>query len=342
MSSISPTVNEYSLGSDVHLDGRRASPSFLKEWYSCPFKWFMGYLAPHPEHQDTHGLATVGATATPLLMGSIWHDLMFGFRWSGWRDGVDTGEYSAEAAVEYAQAQASTRAGEWESAEASTTSMDLLVSMFHEYVASRGPDDWRMLGDGNGVPLVEREFTTPIGPDDRYEVIVKPDAVARTGAGLVVCPEYKTASARFLGMSMRNNRVGPQAHAENLVMHRHCPADRFDGVMFEYAVKDRGKKSELPRFQPDVVSMTEAELALWEAGTVRTMDEIAAASANWRELVAGGADPMVAAHHLFPMSGKATEQCWAFNRECDCFTWCHGGHEIGPGALRRYVPKRRR
>lgn len=338
-----PGIDVYR-GSDIHLGGRRASPTYLKAWYGCPFKWFMQYLAPWPGAEVTDdepraGLTPLGHTSKHLLMGSLWHAGMLAYRLSGWRDGADSGEYDLAAVQATVQAmfEAQCAAGEW-NPEESPEGIDTVQRLLRNYHNQDIAQTVRVLADSAGLPLLEREFQVPIGCADdgspRFLVCVKPDMLGQRVEGdYYQSTEYKTASARYQGKSAQSNRVSDQAHAEVAALHRLRPGEKFYGVVFEYAVKDRGAKSTLPEFVPDPVTKTEPALDLWRRQTERTLSIIADASANYRDLVVAGVPPFDAAHSLFPMQGKHTEGCWAFFRECEFFTWCHGGFEHGPGRL---------
>ncbi len=77
--------------------GSRFGAHFLMAWRTCPQKWFYQYKRPHPT-EGGEGIRT-RRTASPLIVGSMFHDGIEAYYHSGFK----TGEYDIEAALSSAR-----------------------------------------------------------------------------------------------------------------------------------------------------------------------------------------------------------------------------------------------
>lgn len=346
------TPNTYK-PSSLHLSGLTASSTYLETATRCEFEFFLSYIMPHPDHSDSAGLQTLNKSDA-LLFGSLWHEAMYGYRLSGWKstppvtgpiqdyEGVtwaDTGTYDTQATLDYIRERATEMAGEFESDSVQEEVVTAVSALFLKWVAEKDPvTDWRVAASPQdpSVPLLEFELTVPIYG---FLYTVKIDSGITTAEGYFQINEYKTSKAAWLSTAQREAAMSIQGRGEALALYHNFPHLDVDGVRFSYAVKDRGKKSDLPTFPWIKLDFTQGQLALFRDNLERWLFTIESRVQSYERLLGPGVSALEAGHRVFPMSGMSNKNCYRYGRPCQFFDYCSQAGSGPSLALHQFLPK---
>jgi hypothetical protein len=303
--------------STLPAGGNTISTSSLDCWDTCPWLWFLTYLAPPPD--GTNGDPTEGQglswpwTALPLFIGGLWHDILYWFR----AEGPDT-------ALEHGRTYWEKRKHELQDPFDAEGAWEIVARAFPNYLEKVQWEDFTVLNDGEGRPLLERTFAIPLrGGKWLYEV--KPDAIGLQD-GRTMVREYKTTTTNWLSRAVEQVKSSTQVYGELLVLHTLFPEASLGGVQFEFAT-------------PAPVTKGNDALMVYKLSVERKLDVMEASITNWKDLVSQGADPYEAGWSLFPMSGMGNGLCSRFGRDCEFASYCQNV-DLGMRALQGMVPRR--
>ncbi len=340
--SASPTASNLYVPSDAHLGGERVSTSYLSTWGRCPLEWFLTYLCPHPAHADSAGLRPAGAKATPLNEGTVWHDGLYHYRLTGWRNGGDSHEYDIDGAIATMLTNANKGRHLWESPEDFEAKMANLTHLLEKYHHLGMAKHTSVVADGNGDPVLEREYQIPL-TDPRlsrsYLYTVKVDAILESERGDHQIGEYKALSYRGLSAEQKGIHLTLQTQAELAVLHSAFPTAPLNGIRYEFAIKDRGQRSTDPTFIPWPVTIEVEVLDLWREYVVQWLAQIELCMARWHLLQNKGYDPWRAGLLAFPGTGRANKQCVRYYRLCDFAAYCERPDLAANLTLGGFLPK---
>jgi hypothetical protein len=310
--------------SNIHIGGVTASSSLLETYNVCEQLFYLSYLAPHPDHPLSTGLTTY-LSSPALLFGSLWHSAMEAYRTTGWRDGADTGEYDAATTIAYLEGEAAGMAAQFESEMLLEETRDAVIALFRKWVSQRDiTSDWRVAPiPGTDKPMLEHELTISVPGGFLYTV--KIDAGIITPEGWFEILEYKTTSARYLTTAQNEARMSIQGRGEALALYSHFPDLSVNGVRFEYAVKDRGAKSDLPTFPYIHIDYDNPQLVSFQHNLERWMYAITSKIDSYNRLLAANVDPLTAGTTIFTMGGMAAKICHRYNRPCQFWEYCESG-----------------
>lgn len=315
--------------------GSRVGNSYCSTFANCPKKWFNNFLRPvetiDPKTEKpvlTQGIRP-RQTAQALLAGSIFHEGLASWYLSGCRDGEDTGEYSLEAAIEGAKLHWSQRKHEYEGdvdpEEDWLTNQAMLVAYAEHY----GPDspgaDWpdlRVAHDGEGKPLIEREFTSKLGYND-YIYTMRADLVVHH-RGFLKMGEHKSSVASFVKNRLQTSHWDSQMTGQCWVMATEFPDTLLNGVWLNVVVKNRSVRSKFDVAERDTTTRTQFQLANFRVNVIDILERIDDAVGFFWEDYLGGKPLEEAAQKWFPDHGTRTGTCLAYNRECEYASLCKG------------------
>jgi hypothetical protein len=190
------------------------------------------------------------------------------------------------------------------------------------------------MADGEGMPLVERECTTPLDyGEDNYTCRV--DSI-RDDRGFLRVHEEKTSSGGFwLKKAMKQIHTTSQFKGEVFTLVRNFPDELLNGCQVNYHIKDGGK----PPCKSDVTNPTFAELDGFKDTAVKTLIEIDEAVDGYNNDLTTGMDVETSATRWFPRKGMWNmDACWSYNRACEFMPFCLAPDRINQ-SLRSFRPR---
>ena len=297
---------------------------FLSHWKACETFWFNTYLRPHPK-----GGVGVSSTKTgaALLIGGACHRGLEAWYRSGWRDGEDTGEYSLDTMIEAGTQELTDRKDEFseEKGQHFDEALVLVTSLLEKYHYHMGPGgidqdfpSYKVAGDDQGEPLIEREFWLDLGYRD-YTFTARLDLLMWV-EGYLEVREHKTTAASRCGMLIRQLALDGQITGQNMLLAAMYPDVPRKGVEANILVKDRGAKSNLPPFPRQLYGNTPIELEKFKNDTIAALKNIDEHVYRYEELIQKGMSVSEAALAVFDASPPAI-QCVGFY-ECDFYRPC--------------------
>jgi len=314
--------------------GTAVGSSYLRRFVMCPRQWFNEYF--YPLYDDAGQLAGRGlqprTRALALTAGSILHEGLAAWYLSGCRDGADTGERDIEHAIDtmsmIAQSERDREHLTPEEYEENLTSSRVILRDYHDSYGpgSRSPDwpDIQVAHDLQGVPIVEREFRIQL--THQYIFTCRSDMLIYH-RGYLKTMEHKSSAPGFWAKKrLQNINYDSQFTGEIAVMRAHLATlvpegTPLHGVLVNVLIKGRGKSN--PNVaERDSTTRTDAQLERWRQQTLNTLQRIEDAIGAFEKLVAEGMDINTAADHCFPTLGTVTDQCKAYNRNCDYYELC--------------------
>jgi len=326
--------------------GTPIGSGYLRAYHECPYKFFNTYLRPVGDLED--GAQLVGIQprfkARALGLGSLFHSFMEHLYLSGCRDGEDTGEWDVDRAIEgtketkRAIQDAYQDAAEWED------DYETSILLGRCYIDRYGPHglapDWprfQVAFDGNGVPLIERQFSLDLGFNDYY-ITSKPDIIM-TRDGYLITRDHKTAARGWGQRRAANIDTDPQFTMEHMILSELFPEEAFEGSEVNIIVKGLVPASKAERFFRNTTTRSLADIASFKADTIDLLQKIDTAVANFTELWESTGDLELSAGLAFPRHGVRTDACHAFNRACDFIDLCVYKDNIGNN-LGAFKPRR--
>ena len=328
-----------------------ASPvgnSYTAAFANCPKLWFNTYLRPVPTRKpdgtpaEAQGIAPLG-TALPLVEGDIFHTGLEAWYLSGCRDGADTGEYNTEVGLEAAYSKWSARKRDYEPEQDDDESIanmrTILLNYFERYgPASPSPDfpDIMVAHDGDGQPLVEREFKVDL-PYGDYYYTMRADLVVYH-RGYLKMGEHKTSVASFLGQRLKSTHFDSQMTGQGWVMREMFPDTPLNGIWCNVIVKFRSPRSKYDIAERETTTRTNEQLDKFPLGVVDILQQIDDRVGYFQQALGKGYDVEQAAQLYFPDHGTRSGRCFAYNRYCDFFDICkNAGRE--DQLLNNYRPR---
>jgi len=222
--------------------GSQIGNSYLAKFARCPRDWFNTYYRPF---QGGHGIQ-YRFTSEYLSAGRSFHEGIAELYRSGVRDGEDTGEWDIDRAIARMQLEHTTTTIEYESQEKAEETWQLIQSMLLNYhdefcLTGNRPDfpTIRVLCDGEGSPLIEREFSIDLGFRD-YVFTCRVDMIV-SHHGYPKIMEHKTsAPGMWVGKRLASIHTDSQFTGECLVMASLFPEELISEVLCNVVIK-RGK-----------------------------------------------------------------------------------------------------
>lgn len=310
--------------------GSRIGLSFMKSWFTCPYRAAMEHLAPHP---DGRGL-TSHHKARPLLAGGLFHAAIEPWYRSRcinpstgqWTE--DTGKPDLERARHELDTWAAQHYSEWEDPIEADTDTQLCrewLQRYHDHYGPTGkePDfpNLRVYVDESG-PWIEREVVLPLGND--LEATCRIDLVA-SDLGQPVVVEHKTTSASYFFNLLKMMHIGAQPTMELLCLKEGGGLPFLPSACVVNVLNKNPGKSPMaktPPFGRERVSRTEADIGHFKRNLLTWLETIERWLGEYEQLTTAGHDPYDAISLVFPRTGTLTGQCYSFNRPCEMWQVC--------------------
>jgi hypothetical protein len=222
--------------------GSLVGNSYVAKFAQCPRDWFNAYYRPF---EGSKGIRS-RFTSEHLIKGRVFHEGIAALYKSGCRDGEDTGEWDLDLAVSVLELEHTAASVEYESEEKAEEDLLLVRGMLINYHDEFGPNgnqpDYpliRVMHDGNGEPLVEREFSIDLGFGG-YVFTCRADLLI-THHGYPKIMEHKTSAPGFWATKRMNAiHTDSQFTGECFVLASLFPNEQIDGVLCNIVIK-KGK-----------------------------------------------------------------------------------------------------
>jgi len=223
--------------------GSLVGNSYISSFAQCPRKWANTYFRPfkggrglRPQFQSEH-----------LTKGSTFHEALAALYQSGCRDGEDTGEWNLDLAKEMLEITHTSNLHHYRDSEKAEEDLILLQSMLAAYydkfgLESSTPDYPRIkvMHDGEGNPLIEREFSIDLDYKD-YVFTCRPDLII-THHRVPKVMEHKTSAPGFWAQRRLGTiHTDSQFTGECFVLASLFPDEMVDGTLCNIVIKN-GKK----------------------------------------------------------------------------------------------------
>lgn len=326
--------------------GTPIGSSYLRTFWACPYMFFNQYIRPLGDLEDGGQLVGIQPRfrSRALSMGSMNHSFMEHLYRSGCRDGADTGEWDIDYAIEGTQATKTSVKDAYEDEAEWQEDYDNAILLGRYYVERYGSHgttpDWprfQVAFDGEGVPLIEREFSLDMGFNDYY-VTSKPDIIM-TRDGYLITRDHKTAARGWGQRRAANIHTDPQFTMEHMILSELFPEEAFEGSEVNIIVKGLVSTTKAERFFRNTTTRSMSDVASFKADTIDLLERIDQAVANFQELYESTGDLELSAGLAFPRHGVRTDNCHAFNRACDFIDLCMFKDNIGNN-LGAFKPRR--
>jgi hypothetical protein len=274
----------------------------------------------------------------------MFHSFMEHLYLSGCKDGVDTGDWDVDYAINAMEVcREEVRDGYKEPSECDKD-FDAMMLLGRYYVDEYGlgaaNPDWpryQVAFDGEGQPLIEREFRLDMDYNDFY-VTSKPDMIM-TRDGDLMTRDHKTAARGWGARRANNLDTDPQFTMEYMIMADLFPDVAFCGAEANIVVKGLKHGTDAQRFYRNSTTRSLTDIRVFKADTIDLLRRIDESVQNFKDLLERTGDIEVAASLAFPRHGVRTDACHAFNRECSFFNLCVHKDNIGRN-LNAFKPRR--
>ena len=222
--------------------GSPVGNSYLSTFTTCPRRWanlyyrqFEGGRGLRPQYQSEH-----------LTKGSTFHEGIAALYGSGCKDGEDTGEWDLDlslAQMELVHIAALTKYASEEKAEEDWLLLQSMLINYYDQFSLKGatPDfpTIQVLHDGEGNPLIEREFQIDLGYGG-YIFTCRADLLILHHLHPKVM-EHKTSAPGFWATKRMNAiHTDSQFTGECFVLANLFPDEQVDGVLVNIVIK-KGK-----------------------------------------------------------------------------------------------------
>jgi hypothetical protein len=296
---------------------------YWAEWDACPRKWWLAKRAPHPSGEGS-GLTPFG-TDRNLLIGRLFHEAIASYYLTDWKGG----DYHLDAALTHAIEEATSYRADWNDDSGFEDDCLLVRRMLTDYHAAVGPHspspdfpNFRVAADTEGNPLIERDFSMPLGDGTAYTVRV--DGIVEY-AGSLYALEHKTTSSAYFGKDLRASlHLALQVAGQCMVLNHPSAIEvtgrPVSGAVVNLIPKRRTKTD--PPYMRDTVTYTRLQLGKVEADIRQRQRIQDLLNTEYDHLVDGGTDPYEAGALVFPATGPQTGTCFKYNRFCEYYGVC--------------------
>ena len=253
--------------------------SYLTCFNSCPreFGYYYVYPLEHNPGPTTKGI-TQRFTRPHLLLGQYFHHGMEALIRSGCVDGVDTGKWDIEGAIQVMEFEKDKLYDEYEESERAEKDWTLAESMLRNYYDEYSlngptPDHPTILTafDGDGEPLIEKQFSIKLGYED-YIYTCRPDLIVTDNGRLKVMEHKTSAYGMWLNKRLDKFEWDSQCTGEIFVLHALFPGEKIEGVIGNVVVKG-GKTMRVQRVNVTRSKLDIESFILSAISTLKQIDE---------------------------------------------------------------------
>jgi len=265
---------------------------------------------------------------------------------SGCANGVDTGVWNIDAAINAMEVCREEVRSNYKENEECDKDFDAMMLLGRYYVdeyglnSIAGTPDWprfQVAFDGEGRPLIEREFRLDLGFNDYY-ITSKPDVIM-TRDGFLITRDHKTAARSWGSRRANNIDTDPQFTMEHMILSQLFPEEAFAGSEVNIVVKGLKHGTKSQRFYRNTTTRSITDIVVFKADTIDLLHRIDESVQNFEHLLESTGDVEMAAGLAFPRHGVRTDACHAFNRPCDFIDLCVYKDNIGRN-LGAFKPRR--
>jgi len=331
--------------------GTPIGSSYLRAYHECPYKFFNQYIRPVGELEDHLLMIGIKARwqAPPLSAGSMFHSFMEELYHSRCKDGEDTGEWDIDRAMAVLRVvQLELKDGYQKEAEYNKDCIKIdtacreYVDYYGPTVSSRNPEwpRYQVVFDGEGEPIIERQFKIDLGYNDYY-ITIQPDLIM-TRDGYLITRDHKTAAKGWGPGRAANIDTDAQFTMEYMVLSELFPEEAITGAevnVIQTGYVPGNKVKDFERFIRNTTTRSLADIASFKADTIDLLEKIDTAVANFEDLWETTGDLELAAGLAFPRHGMRIDACHTFRRPCDFIDLCVHKGNIGNN-LGSFRPRR--
>ena len=311
--------------------GTQVGSTYLSDFVRCPYFWFNRYVRPSGNLDEDYELIGLQPKwKDPALgLGSFFHTTLEHLYLSRCRDGEDTGEWSLDFALDALSVSANEQKADYKSAEQWQADLEEVQLLLRYYVDEYGPGrpsaEWPNLQvafDGEGKPLIEREFILPLGYKDFF-VTSKPDLIALDN-GYLCTVDHKTAAGRGGWARRRLNNIhsDPQFTMEHMILTELFPEEHIDGSLVNIVAKGLVAHTKSERFLRGKTTRSLTDIDVHKSDTISLLRQIDEGVELFQELWGQTNDIEHSATLAFPRHGQRIDSCHAYNRECLFYDLC--------------------
>ena len=317
--------------------GSLVGNSYLTTWAQCPRKWFNSFYRPF---EGSEGIRP-RFTSEHLLKGGTFHEGIAALYLSGCRDGEDTGEWDLDEAISVLEFHHSKQETSYENQQKFEDDLQLTRSMltayYSEFGLGSGQQDFpviRVLHDGNGEPLVERDFTVDLGYGG-YVYTCRADLLI-LHHGYPKVMEHKTsAPGIWANKRVESIQFDSQFTGEIFVLKALFPDEILEGALVNVVIK--GGRSKIALRASTTRDLN--DLRTFRKSTIDILQQIDGAVARFQsDLHRGvGVEQAIDAH--FPDHGERTTACNNYGG-CEFQPLCRNKGRV-ENVLRTFRPRTR-
>ena len=223
----------------VAQGGSLIGNSYLATFAACPRNWFNSYYRPY---EGGRGLRSK-FISEHLIKGRVFHEGLAALYKSGCRSGEDTGEWDIKLAQDLMHLHHAQSIPEYTSedkAEEEWIKLQAMLTAYHDEFSLRGhhPDypTIRVLHDGAGEPLIEREFQVDLGYRD-FVFTCRADLVILHHGRPKVMEHKTSAPGMWAKKRLHSIHTDSQFTGECFVLASLFPDEPIDGVLCNVVVK---------------------------------------------------------------------------------------------------------
>ncbi len=303
------------------LFGNSYTASFAK----CPRQWFNSYKRP----LDASMGIKSRFTSEHLIKGRVFHVGIAELYQTGCTDGTYHGEWNIDQAMARMELEHTVASIEYESEEKADEDWLLLQSMllnYHDEFSKNGnrPEfpEIRVLFDGKGQPMIEREFQVDLGYRDyvltsRIDLLIEHHAFPKA-------MEHKTSAPGFWATKRLNSiHTDSQATTECFVLAALFPEERINEVYYNIVIK-KGRSEIAKR---DTTRRDYHDLNTFRLATIDILEQIDRRTEGFDNDRDSGLNEEEAADRWFPDHGTRTGACEEYGG-CQFQTICRNKDRI--------------
>ena len=317
--------------------------SSMSAFHACELKWALSELLPHPKG----GIGIDSGMSHALFVGSRIHDALRAWYHSDPTSVADhdggpiTRRYDSDAGMQALRRSCDEtrdavaddeRWAEWKAES---------EQIWRRYAAECGPGgpdpetNYFVLAHDENGPLVEREFTVPLGYGDWF-MSTRVDTIGwdihnlptTTHEGVIVIPEHKTSDVAMARGALLDYALSGQLSVETLAI-KECLGWQGQTLPIINLIKKRAAGEKIPLAERGLKgglcrlwepqTRTDFDLAKFKHDMVRRLKRMTLLVEEWKEHIRKGMDPLDAIYLVFDGNPERQTcagqgyQCFAYN-----------------------------
>ena len=305
--------------------GSLVGNSYLSKWAQCPRAWFNSFYRPFEGSQGVRPRYV----SEHLLKGGTFHEGIAELYLSGCRDGEDTGEWNLDQAIGILESHHKRNESQYEESTLYETDLNLTRSMLTAYYSEFGlggpSQDYptiRTLHDGEGLPLVERDFSVDLGYGG-YVYTCRADLLI-LHHGYPKVMEHKTSAPGLWAQKrVASIQFDSQFTGEIFVLKALFPDEILEGALVNVVIKGGKTKIALR----ESTTRSDEDLRHFRLSTIHILQQIDEAVHKFNQALIEGNDIEWAMSLYFPDHGERTQACDNYGG-CEFRSLCRSKNRI--------------